>query len=81
MDTDHYELISLETHNEWYLIQFAINGKLTQAFWEHKSVRDRYPSDSLFMSYLKARAHAMLENFGDIRLLGPIEEIRYEKRA
>lgn len=69
-----YELISLESHREWYLVQFAINGHLTQSFWEHKSVRDRYPREVDFMSYLQGRADEMYSQFGDIRTQGPVRE-------
>ena len=75
-DTNRYELTSFETHREWYLIQFAVNGSLTQSFWEHKSIRDQYSRESDFMDYLKRRALSMYEEFGDIRLQGPTREFR-----
>lgn len=82
VDTNsRYELISLETHREWYLVQFAVNGTLTQSFWEHKSVHERYPTEDLFMAHLRSRADAMLDQFGDLRTLGPLEVIDLGKVA
>lgn len=74
-----YELISLETHRDWYLAQFAVDGHLTQSFWEHKSIRNRYPTEAAFMQYLKLRASDMLHEFGDIRQQGPLREFRAEE--
>ena len=76
-----YELISLEQHGEWYICQFAIDGALTEAFWEHRSIHERCPDDDSFMSHLKSRADALFQEFGDIRHRGPIEEIRYGQAA
>jgi hypothetical protein len=74
VDPHRYELISLEQHSEWYLVQFAVDGALTQAFWEHKSVRDTHPDEADFMAYLRRRSLSMLDEFGDIRTGGPLHE-------
>lgn len=76
-----YELLSLESHGEWYICQFAINDHLVEAFWEHKSIRDSYLTEDSFMSYLRGRADSLLTEFGDIRLRGPIEEQHYGQAA
>jgi hypothetical protein len=76
-----YELVSFESHGEFYLVQFAINGALAEAFWEHKSSREDYRTEDAFMSHLRSRALSLYDQFGDIRLRGPIEEIRYGQAA
>ena len=76
-----YELIAYESHGEWLICQFAVDGCLTEAFWEHKSTRDRYRTETEFMRYLQGRADAMYAEFGDIRIRGPIEEQHYGQAA
>ena len=61
-----YERIRLESHGEWWLAEFAINGRRAEPFWVHKSIRDnpQYRTEDGFYSYLCASADTMLEQFG-----------------
>ena len=76
--TDH-ELVSLETHGEFYLIQFAHRGQLAEAFWEHKSTRSKYGTERGWMAYLCERSQQLLNEYGDIRQRGPVTRINLEE--
>lgn len=74
----YYELISLETHGEFYLAQFAHDGQLAEAFWEHKSSRDRFVTEHDWMNHLVRRSLQLLDEYGDIRERGPVAHINLE---
>jgi hypothetical protein len=75
--TDH-ELVSLETHGEFYLVQFAHHGQLSEAFWEHKSTRSKFGTEREFMAHLARRSQQLLDEYGDIRQRGPVTRINLE---
>lgn len=54
-------------HGEYYLAQLAVADELSVPFFVHKSIRERYPKEEDFFSYLVRMAKATIARCGDAR--------------
>ena len=62
-------LIELDgmNHGEFYLAQLAVDGVPSVPFHVHKSVREQFPKEEDFLSYLGRMAKACIARCGDAR--------------
>lgn len=71
------EIVRLRREGEYYDAQLAVDGVLSPAMEVHASVREAYPREEDFLSYLARSAETMIRIYGDARhplpLLSPEE--------
>jgi len=62
-------IIEIDTmnHGEFILAQLAIDGVPSVPFHVHKSVREKFPKEEDFISYLGRMAKAVIVRCGDAR--------------
>jgi hypothetical protein len=51
----------------WRYVEIAVDGKRSLPFAFHKTVRDQFPTEEAFLSYLCRQAKMMIERYGDAR--------------
>ena len=69
------ELINLSKHGEFYLVQFAHFGEVSESFWEHASSRVKHLTEKSWLDYLAGRSQEMLAEYGALQARGPMSII------
>jgi hypothetical protein len=65
-----FELLSIDSlcdSEGWRYVEIAVDGQRALPFAFHKTVRDQFPTESEFLSYLCRQAKMMIERYGDAR--------------